>query len=288
MNNHVIIMTVFNRPVELFNNTLIGLASQKRKDFDLIIVDDMSTEDYLFKSLASLPSDLRCRTTVLLEDTRKACPDTMWTASGHNNPAYAFNRGLKLAIDRKYPYCWLMSSDLILSNDAILHAFSYEHELDSLCVHGLTHDPLDTNHPNIDGKYVFCGSKRPRPLGWFWGTATKNIEYINGYDEEYVRGCAYDDDDVCGRAVCHIGEVVIDDRIEAHHQHHSSYVAPENSCWINATYTMKKWHGESSPSNGAVNPYHKNVIEHNNYLIRYKVSHANPPLRCKRGIINLE
>jgi glycosyltransferase involved in cell wall biosynthesis len=218
---------------------------------------------------------LQDRLTVICASTEKARPGAHIEPTGHNNPSYVFNRGIEYARAMGYEYVFFMSSDMIMEPDSLKIAIEeYGDELQNIFLHAKTYSIEDRNHPvNPDGRgYLFCGSQRPRPLGWFWGTALKHVLNQNGYDERFLGGIGYEDDDITGRVALEIGEVVIDDRVCGRHQYHKSFVAQPGSCVFNAHLNQSRW-GDSQLWSGGINPIHKEVILQEPGLIRFKVSH---------------
>lgn len=281
---HCIVMTNFNREEHVLRAVLSGLAEQTTQDFDLCIVDDGSTRQTLYRVLATIPHDdleiLQDRMTILSVHTGKARADAHVEPTGHNNPAYAFNQGINFVHRMGYEYIFLMSSDMVMTPDSLRIAIE-EHDLDTTFLHAKAYSLEDNNHPSNpgpEGGWLFCGSSRPRPLGWFWGTHIKHVVAQGGYDERFCGGIAYEDDDVTGRIALQVGTVVIDDRICGRHLYHASFVAGKrkdgaDACMFNAQINMRRWGGESSLWSGCVSPIRRTILESRPGYIKFAVSH---------------
>ena len=91
-----------------------------------------------------------------------------------------------------------------------------------------------------DSNTEYLGPNRLVPLGWFYGTHRKNFP---GWDEEYLKGIAFEDNDVMARLALKVGRFVIDQSCVAWHQSHpQTAYSDELKGWtINRDYTVKKW-----------------------------------------------
>ena len=83
--------------------------------------------------------------------------------------------------------------------------------------------------------------QRVVPLGWFYATARKNLP---GWDEEYLRGMAFEDNDVMARLGMST-RVVIDLTTIGWHQSHpqQAYSDEWEGFRRNKKYTHEKWGG---------------------------------------------
>lgn len=95
------------------------------------------------------------------------------------------------------------------------------------------------DHPNL-----LCGYDQPRPLGFIWAMPMWAIRVIGGYDEAFMDGIAFEDDDIVWR-LWRLGlPFVFTDQISGVHQHHhrpfltEQGIAPDNR---NERLMIAKW-----------------------------------------------
>ena len=88
---------------------------------------------------------------------------------------------------------------------------------------------------------LLCDSKHPRPLGFIWAGPMWAIRAIRGYDENFMRGHWYDDDDFFYR-VWSLGiPFVFTDDIYGLHLHHERGELNEDSIRRNLDYYIEKY-----------------------------------------------
>jgi glycosyltransferase involved in cell wall biosynthesis len=226
-------MTVFNRSQVVLINTINALGKTDMRDTEIVIVDDGSTFNYdpLIEAYAreGLPI------TWFTVDTVKDRPETyrMEPKEGgnYNNPAYAYNQVVERC---RGDYIFGMSSDCIVQPQALSLARTFN--LDNIVWMPCITD-LDTGQE-------YLGPNRLAPFGWFFGTAKKNVTDV-GWDEEYLKGIAFEDNDFMGRLGLHVGRMVVDGRCMGWHQSHQQQAYSDDmKGWkINEAYTREKWGG---------------------------------------------
>jgi len=242
-----VVMTLYNRPQVTLINTLMKLGCNDWKDGEIVIVDDGSTLPYepLMGSFGNLP--VRWERV----DTLAERPGT-YSIEGTNNPAYAANCGVEAA---KGDYIFWLSSDVMLPPHIIDKAFDLD----------LTKVAWMPCVVDLDTNATYLGPDRLAPLGWFYGTHRKHFESVK-WDEEYLKGIAFEDNDFMCRLGLEVGRFVIDKSVVAWHQSHAQTAySDELKGWkINQEYTMKKWGG--IPWHDAC-PMAKSLTEVNHQMI---------------------
>jgi len=238
----VLIGTIFNREIEILAPAFAALAANDQSNFDIMIVDDGSTNDNIDRALESTTLTPR----IIRVDTARDRPNTAFLRTGHNNPAYPFNVAIKQAIADGYEYIFFYSSDVVIPPHAFAHASTFFPELDKICWHAKT----------MQGDIIFNSTKKINPLGWFWGTHKSILEKARvspdqWYDERYMAGFGYEDDDFTLRVALAADQIVVDDRVATEHPDHernyTNFQEGAQGCYVNATYGASKWNGHPSP-----------------------------------------
>lgn len=239
-----LICTVYNRGVEILTKTLLAFGRQTNRNFRMIIVDDGSTDGAIEEVIKETQVDDLFRITLLRVDTHANRPDCMKTPRGDNSPVYAFNRGIKWALEHTYEQLIFFSSDIVPNADVMERVGDYLPRFKDICLHAKVAEPGNQGYSS-DG--TFCSSTLIRPLGWFFGTHARNVDLVKlpatndqWFDEAYLRGFAYEDGDFTGRVAVATGKMVIDDRIYVEHQQHTTD-QPSDGHRHNALYTRKRW-----------------------------------------------
>lgn len=227
-----IIMTVYNRRQHILNATVdAALENCKSGDVKIIVVDDASTVPVRFPSNKNV-----------IVERIDGHPFGTYSINGYNNPSFAFQRGLEVA---KYLGCdrtFIISSDVVIPPDALESARA----------------SVDASHVVVgsvtdrDSRALWCGPERVWPLYWFMGAQTQMIFDAGGWDLEYMKGIAFEDNDFSARMMIHSGSLVIDGEIMCVHQSHAQTAYSDNLMgWkVNRDYTHRKW--------GGVNPFEQN------------------------------
>jgi len=162
---------------------------------------------------------------------------------GFNNPSRAFNQGVKLATGDSL---FLMSSDVQVTPRAIAKARRVN---TGEMIWTPYVEDTDGNPPLL-GEYV--GPRRLFPMPWFLGVCRQHLLDVGGWDETYLLGMCYEDNDVVGRLALRAGRFVGDWSVKVYHRSHlqnaymyqlgdGSELAQANE--RNRAYTMDKWGG---------------------------------------------
>jgi glycosyltransferase involved in cell wall biosynthesis len=227
-------MTVFDRPIEVLLRTLRGLAECDLTDTQVVIVNDGSQMPY--KSVrtyveehfeAGVWSDMP-------EYEAFRLPD------GSNNPARAFNQAVSLATGDNLI---VMSSDVLVPPKTMAKAKKMDFSK------ALWTPYVEDTYGDIPGVgREYCGPGRLMPMPWFLGVSRSDLLAVGGWDEGYLGGLCYEDNDLVGRLALKTGRFIGDWTQKVYHQGHYqvAYVdQPEvvEANQRNRAYTMDKWGG---------------------------------------------
>ena len=224
-----VVMTLYNREHLVVMNTLAALARTGiGKDAELVVVNDGSTLDY--SGVLGFAGDIPVK--VVECDTAKDRPGTYVIGEGHNNPAHANNVGLA-ACEGDY-VAWL-SSDCMIQPHSFDRAFKRD-------LSQWVYFPSVIDIPTGE---VWLGASRIAPFNWFFVTTRENVEAVGGWDENYLKGMAYEDNDFTARLAQRVGRLVVDLDTMCFHQHHeqTAYSDGLKGCETNKAYTGEKWGG---------------------------------------------
>lgn len=223
-----IAMTLYDRNPLTVANTLASIAKAAAgiPDTEVLIVDDASSVDYsaLILDMSTLGTPIR----VVRCDTCSERAGT-YNLNGYNNPAYASNFALR-NVDSEFLF-W-MSSDVILTPPILREALK-------LNLNKVVWMPCVVD---LDTQGTFLGPDRLAPFGWFMATATEHFR-ATGWDEEYLKGLAFEDNDFTARLAIEVGRVVVDTNCTVWHQSHRdiAYSDDMRGFQINQAYTKQKW-----------------------------------------------
>lgn len=221
---NAIAMTVYNRPQVVFINTLIALGKTGLKDTEIHIADDGSHCDY-----SPVIESFNAEGKIHLHRFEKD-PDA-YSIEGFNNPARASN----LLLDKiDCTNLFWMSSDVVIQ-PRTLHA-ALKLDLGSVVFMPSVMD--------LDSGMEYLGPGRVTPFGWFYGTERRYFESVR-WDEEYMKGIAFEDNDFMARLAVEVGRFVVDLSLVAYHQSHpqTAYSDGNRGFDINRKYTLDKWGG---------------------------------------------
>ena len=226
-----VLMTVFNREPELLLATLNSLTQCDLSGVEVIVVNDCSAMQYNFAK-AYLQANFENATWHDMEPY-----EAFRLESGFNNPSRAFNQAASMAIG---DYLFIMSSDVLVPPRTMRKAKNAD--LDT----ALWTPYVEDTHGHIGGEY--CGPNRLFPAPWFLCCSRQALLDVGGWDERYMGGLCYEDNDVVGRLACHVGAFIGDWSVKVFHQGHvqQAYmdlpgVADANA--RNRELTMTKWKG---------------------------------------------
>lgn len=237
-----VIFTLNNRPNEVMRKVFESFIGQDYQQ--MVIVFDRpepGVEDFARKWW----SDARgVRPTFVKVDGER----------GWLGPARAWNRGFA-AIEHEITYC--ISSEVIQSPGNCERVRKHLSG-PPLVVFGKAVDdgPLPvvaSEEPNL-----LCSSKMRRPLGFIMALPTWVLRSISGFDEKFMDGYWYDDDDLTFR-IWRLGvPYLFDDEVFGVHQHHdrADLGTPRGQEMIarNRNYIVSRWKSEH-PWNDHVGGY---------------------------------
>ena len=227
-----VLMTVYNRPHLALLNTLTALGKNDLTETEIVIVDDGSSVDYsaIQEAYAALPIKW------VRVDTAVDRPGS-YSIDGYNNPSYAWNCALAAASGETVH---IISSDTLLPPHSL--ASARKRMLNKVVYCGMVVD--------MDTAAEYLGSQRVAPLGWFLSTTKTQLTKIadaNGHvwDEGYLQGIAFEDNDFTARLALSVGRVVVDLSVCCWHQSHPQLAYSDDmKGWkANEAYTLKKWGG---------------------------------------------
>jgi len=227
-----VILSVYNRPASVLVQTLAALFdSRDHEGFRVVVVDDGSGAKHRSeyrKIRRALDSEL-----VWIETSTLAARPETYHIGGHNNPAYCTNLAIDAARKLRLPRMLLLSSDVILEPHAIARAQSnHSHSI----VLGRVVDSFTRS--------VYCASDKIWPMCWFVLADSAAIDHTR-FDEMYLRGMAFEDNDFMARMFLLQGSIRIDDSIQCIHQSHpqTAYSDRLHGFKISEAYTRQKWGG---------------------------------------------
>lgn len=202
-----IVTAYFNRK-PLFYNTLKSIAQSSIKEIEVIVVDDCSSEEHRLEDLTNEFDFLKV---IRLEKENK------W----YINPCVPFNIGIKEAkgdiIVLQNPECFHVGDvlkDIVerLSEENYLSygCYSLDKErteklkkLEDLSLDSVKENmaPMPPQIITQEGGLGWYNHSRIRAVGYHFLSAIKktNMDKLNGFDERYAEGIAYDDDELLVR-----------------------------------------------------------------------------------------
>ena len=226
-----VILTLFNREYEVILSCLRSLSRSLSPSDEVVIVNDGSTFDY---------SGVRGYAARVLPCASKwiDMPDyeAYRIAGGFNNPAKAFNEALQNASRHNL---YVMSSDIIVTPNCVKRVKRCD-------LSEAAWVPLIVD---MDTGAQYCGPTRLFPAPWFLACDTEHAKACGGWDEEYLKGLCYEDNDFMGRIMLQTGRFLGDWTVAAYHQSHPQpayevsdpHIAAANA--RNRDYTLSKWAG---------------------------------------------
>lgn len=259
MVTHSVVMTVYNRPVEVILRTLRGLLECDMEGTQVVAVNDGSQlpynsirryveDNFLHGIWYDMPDYEAWR----IEDSGLEVPATAETTllpvtPGSNNPARAFNQAVLLAEGEQLI---VMSSDVLVPPRTMAAAKKrdFSEGVWTPYVEDTYGTPRDRYGIGLDGR-EYCGPNRLFPMPWFLGMSKSHLTEVGGWDEGYLKGLCYEDNDVVGRVALRTGRFIGDWSQKVYHQGHHQVAYMQDKPAIvsanlrNREYTMKKWGG---------------------------------------------
>lgn len=229
-----ILLTVFNREPEVLLATLHSLSQCDLTDTEIVVVNDCSAMRYGFvreymqaKFENGGWHDMEPYTAFRLE-------------GGFNNPARAFNQAALLS---KGENLFIMSSDVLVPP----RVFEKARKVDLSKT--LWTPFVEDTHGNPPLMGVYCGPNRLFPMPWFLGVSREALFAVKGWDEKYLEGLCFEDNDVVGRLALHTGRFMGDWSVKVYHQGHSQPAYNLDDPIVlaanerNREWTREKWRG---------------------------------------------
>jgi len=236
-----VVMTVFDRPVEVLLRTLRGLAECDLTDTQIVVVNDGSKQPY--KAVRTYVDDIFDAGVWFDMPEYEA----FRLEDGSNNPARAFNQAVSLAEGENLI---VMSSDVLVppKTMAKAHKQDFSEALWTPFVED-TYGNLRDRYGSSQESREYCGPKRLFPMPWFLGMSKAHLLDVGGWDESYLAGICYEDNDVVGRVALRTGKFIGDWSQKVYHQGHQQVAYMQDKPEVvaanlrNREYTMKKWGG---------------------------------------------
>jgi glycosyltransferase involved in cell wall biosynthesis len=220
-----IVMTVSDREPVLLMNTLRWLTMCDLADTEIVIVNDCSQDvSWLTEPILAECSARR----VDMEPY-----DCMRVEGNYNNPAKAFNRCLSEAQGERLI---ILSSDVLVPPRVLEQARKYDPTEVVFC-------PMVVD---LATAQEYCGPRRVFPMPWFLSCSRQHAVECGGWDENYLNGLCWEDNDFVGRLALRTGQILYDfNQVVWHQSHHQpAYVRSDVALAlnkINRQYTEAKW-----------------------------------------------
>jgi len=220
-----VLMTIYDRPYRVLRNTLHQLRRNDLTNTELIVVDDGSTKDYGqikdYLTQYEVPFEW-------IDLAPESYPFEPYNIDGLNNPSLAWNTALDAA---RGEIVVCLSSDCMIPPHALKHAKTPGRSV------------WMSRVVDIDSCMELLGTSRIAPYGWFMSWNREH--YDVRWDEEYLHGIAYEDNDFTAMLALASKRIDLDLQITAIHQSHpqTAYSDGHRGHDINERYTWKKWGG---------------------------------------------
>ena len=229
MSVKISIVTGYYNRKELFYQTLKSIARSKYKDFELIAVDDCSSPEHRLEDMVDEFPFMRI---IRLEKENK------W----YVNSCIPLNIGMREA---KGDIIMLQNPECLHVHDVLTYLSENINETNYISMSAYGLDPVSTSklpEYNANDTVPILLSELPqRPYtggsdpGWynhsrfrpvhfhFCSAMTRNnMAKLNGFDERYANGIAYDDDEIIIR-IRRLGlNLIIADNVSVLHQYHDT------------------------------------------------------------------
>ena len=233
--NTVVVIPVYNRPVEVLERTLDAL-SLNPPEFSTVVVDDASTVDYQ----ALYGKYRNNHWAVLRLDTLAARPDT-YSVDGWNLEVYALNQGIELATSLGGETLILLSSDVVVPPFAIDTAVRHVAKHQSIFVGSVQDRDTERWYCHPDHRHY--------PMHWFMAAPLAHVNEIGGFDEDFLGGIGWGDNDFMGRLLLRSGELLLSYAVVCEHQSHpaTSYSDHKKGYRLNERRIREKWGHNFAP-----------------------------------------
>lgn len=219
------VMTIYERPRATLSRVFDSLEAQAHDE--LVIVLDGTPRELGDWVKAAVSGMTRARIVEIIRGPGWLCPAKAW------------NVGIQAATGDTL-YCF--SSEVIQADGNIdlaaklLSEYHGRAVVFGKCVDDGSEGLVVSDRPN-----VLCDSVLPRPLGFIWAARKADVTAAGGYDEQFMAGHWYDDNDFFYRLWRQVGRFVFDDAIYGTHQHHGRAGLTEESIARNYVHILHKY-----------------------------------------------
>lgn len=227
-----ILMTVYDREPEIILATLRSLSRCDLTDCELIVVNDGSN-----MSMEWTKGIMDRRFDGIPRRWIDAPPyEAFRINGGFNNPARAFNLALDSAEGENV---------VIVASDTLVGPRIFQ-RIRRFNLSEVAWTPMVVD---IESSQQYCGPMRLFPAPWCLAASRQHCLDIGGWDETYLQGMCYEDNDFMGRLVLRTGAFVGDWTAIAYHQSHHQPAYNIDDPGIKAAndrnrdYTKAKWKG---------------------------------------------
>jgi glycosyltransferase involved in cell wall biosynthesis len=225
-----ILLTLHDREPAVLMNTFRSLYRAGLTDEEeVVIVDDRSEQALTWAQNLAKASFSKV--------TWVEVPDyDAYEIAGFRNPARAFNEALSHATGESI---WIMSSDVLVTPGCVHRARQIK-----------TDEMLWTPRiVDLESCMEYVGQNRLFPMPWFLVASRQKAIDVGGWDETYLQGMCYEDNDFVGRLALSTGAFAGEWSRVAYHQSHNqpAYdvadpgIAEANN--RNRAWTQEKWGG---------------------------------------------
>jgi glycosyltransferase involved in cell wall biosynthesis len=211
------IVSAYVNRKDLLIKTLDSLQNSEIKDYEFIVVDDVSVDEHRIEDLCEIYPNLKV---IRIE------PEDKWWV----NPCIPFNIGFK---ECKGDVVIIQNPECKHIGDVMKKASEVtDNEYFSFACYSLdkenTYDKEEFQLLNVgasmDGQLSWYNHSIYRPKGYHFCSAItkKNLDELGGFDSRYAEGIAYDDDELLHRIIKKDIQVKIIDYPFVAHQWHQS------------------------------------------------------------------
>lgn len=220
MKKLVVVMTAFNRKTQTVR-TLKSINESKHENFEVILVDDGSTEDIEIPEINYTLHVIRLP------------QKTQWRDS-----SVAYNTGFAKAIDLGADIVMIQNAECAHMGDVISNAVKNVDGSNYITYACLSLNESDTDNELIwykiagetefgattNGETAWYNHSAIRPMGYHFCSAisVENLKKINGFDERFSDGIAFDDDYLKHRILTLGLDIYICDAPFVVHQYHET------------------------------------------------------------------
>jgi glycosyltransferase involved in cell wall biosynthesis len=232
------IVTAYYNRKKLFINTLNSIKKTLHDDFEVIVVDDASNEENRLEDLKEEYDFL---------NVIRINPEDKWWI----NPCIPFNIGFKHI---KGDFVILQNPECFHTKDIIKYVADNitENDYFSFGCYSLNKDKtnrieefesftFENRGVSYDGEDSWYNHSKYRPVGYHFTSAIskRKLNLLNGFDERFANGLAYDDNEFLYRInkICNFK--FIDDPFVLHQNHYNEQEISEEKKIINLEFIEK-------------------------------------------------